>query len=30
MFATLDHAVMRDAQLLVNLGLTYREGEWLR
>jgi DNA modification methylase len=28
-FGTLDHAVTRDAQLLVNLGLIHREGEWL-
>ena len=28
-FATLDHAMTRDAQLLVNLGLIHREGEWL-
>ena len=27
-FGTLDHAVTRDAQLLVNLGLIHREGEW--
>jgi DNA modification methylase len=28
-FATLDHAVTRDGQLLVNLGLIHRDGEWL-
>jgi ParB-like chromosome segregation protein Spo0J/DNA modification methylase len=28
-FGTLDHAVTRDAQLLVNLGLIHRDGEWL-
>ena len=28
-FAALEQAVARDAQLLVNLGLIHREGEWL-
>ncbi len=28
-FGALDHAVTRDAQLLVNLGLIHRDGEWL-